>query len=419
MQPGIHRLFLAAMFEDAYKRAEFLDSRFNQTGTLIGPLHGLPVSVKDMVDIKGYPSTLGLTSHLSHPPPTHSSAIVAAFEHLGAIIPYVKTNVPQLLLSFECNNSVFGRTTNPYGDAYTCGGSSGGEAALLAFRGAAMGVGTDIGGSLRIPAGYCGIYSMKPSSVKGATWPMQGMTNVGAGFEGLVGVAGPMASTAEDLEVAWVEVGKVFSLEGWKADDPVAHTLRKEALERELGVPDLPVMKSLDYGSLRPLELAAKRNRPLRIGIYHTDGFVHTTPASYRAVEETVAAARKRYTSEEIEFVHLSKKDVRAVDAMEIFVGLTSAAKYRHLTHPHLHPDPLDPTLYVPVYISRLPAVVRQLLNFILYYILGERDFAKLGRATGGKSSEEYFGWVKRREEFKREWRERVWEGMELDAIVA
>lgn len=407
------------MFEQAFERAASLDAHFSQTGTLVGPLHGLPVSVKDMLDIKGYPTTLGLTSHLAHPPATRSSAIVAAFEHLGAIVPYVKTNVPQLLLSFECNNAVFGRTTNPYGAAYTSGGSSGGEAALLAFRGAAMGVGTDIGGSLRIPAGYCGIYSLKPSSVKGATWPMQGMASLGAGFEGLISVAGPMCATAEDLEVAWTEIGKVFSLEGWNVDDPVAHTVRKEALEKSLGVPDLPAMKPIDYGSLRPLDLVAKRGKPLRIGIYHTDGFVHTTPASYRALEETVTAARKRYTTDEIEFVHLSKDDVRAVEAMEIFVGLTSAAKYRHLTHPHLHPDPLDPTLYVPVYISRLPAVVRQLLNFILTYILGERDFATLGRATGGKSAEEYFGWVRKREDFRAEWRERVWEGMELDAIVA
>lgn len=414
-----HRSSLAVMFEQAFDRAASLDAHFNQTGTLVGPLHGLPVSVKDMLDIKGHATTLGLTSHLAHPPAVRSSAIVKAFEHLGAIIPYVKSNVPQLLLSFECNNAVFGRTTNPYGTAYTSGGSSGGEAALLAFRGAAMGVGTDIGGSLRIPAGYCGVYSVKPSSVRGATWPMQGMASLGAGFEGLISVAGPMCTTAEDLETAWVEVGKVFSLDGWDMADPVAYTLRKETMERALGVPFLPAMKPVDYGSLRPLDLAAKRGKPLRIGIYHTDGFVHTTPASYRALEETVAAARKRYTTDEIEFVHLSKADVCAVEAMEIFVGLTSAAKYRHLTHPHLHPDPLDPTLYVPVYISRLPAVARKLLNFILHYILGERDFARLGRAAGGKSSEEYFRWVSKRDVFREQWRERVWEGLELDAIVA
>jgi Asp-tRNA(Asn)/Glu-tRNA(Gln) amidotransferase A subunit family amidase len=79
----------------------------------------------------------------------------------GAII-YAKTNIPQTMFAFECSNPVWGRTTNPYNENYTCGGSSGGEAALLAMDGSAIGIGSDIGGSLRIPAAYCGIYSLKP-----------------------------------------------------------------------------------------------------------------------------------------------------------------------------------------------------------------------------------------------------------------
>ena len=67
------------------------------------------------------------------------------------------------MFAFECCNPLFGRTTNPYNAAYTCGGSSGGECALLAMDGSAIGIGSDIGGSLRIPTGYCGLYSFKPS----------------------------------------------------------------------------------------------------------------------------------------------------------------------------------------------------------------------------------------------------------------
>lgn len=66
------------------------------------------------------------------------------------------------MFAFECSNPVWGRTTNPYNENYTCGGSSGGEAALLAMDGSAIGIGSDIGGSLRIPAAYCGLYSLKP-----------------------------------------------------------------------------------------------------------------------------------------------------------------------------------------------------------------------------------------------------------------
>jgi amidase len=85
---------------------------------------------------------------------------VAKLLTAGAVI-FVKTNVPQTMFSFECCNPLWGRTTNPYNDKYTSGGSSGGEAALLAMDGSAAGIGTDIGGSLRIPSAYCGIYSLK------------------------------------------------------------------------------------------------------------------------------------------------------------------------------------------------------------------------------------------------------------------
>ena len=89
------------------------------------------------------------------------SQLVKQFQAAGAVI-IAKTNVPQTMLSFECSNPLFGRTSNPYSDKHTSGGSSGGEAALLAMSGSALGVGSDIGGSLRIPASYCGIYSLKP-----------------------------------------------------------------------------------------------------------------------------------------------------------------------------------------------------------------------------------------------------------------
>lgn len=77
-------------------------------------------------------------------------------------IPIVKTNIPQTMLAFECCNPLWGRSTNPFNDEYTCGGSSGGEGALLGMDGSVIGLGSDIGGSLRIPAAYCGIYSFKP-----------------------------------------------------------------------------------------------------------------------------------------------------------------------------------------------------------------------------------------------------------------
>ena len=91
---------------------------------------------------------------------------------------YVKTNVPQTMFAFECCNPVWGRTTNPYNEAYTCGGSSGGEAALIAMDGSVAGIGSDVGGSLRIPAAYCGIYSLKPASGRVANGGQRGNSRV-------------------------------------------------------------------------------------------------------------------------------------------------------------------------------------------------------------------------------------------------
>lgn len=85
-----------------------------------------------------------------------------ALRAAGAI-PIVKTNVPQTMLAFECSNPLWGCTTNPWSAAHTPGGSSGGEGALLSADGSAVGIGTDIGGSLRIPASYCGVFAFKPS----------------------------------------------------------------------------------------------------------------------------------------------------------------------------------------------------------------------------------------------------------------
>ena len=118
---------------------------------------------KDLVDIEGFDASVGYTQWTDKIA-SSDAHLVAYFRKLGAVI-IAKTNVPQTMLSFECSNPLFGRTTNPWsiGKAHTCGGSSGGEAALLAQSGSAMGIGSDIGGSLRIPTAFCGIYSLKPS----------------------------------------------------------------------------------------------------------------------------------------------------------------------------------------------------------------------------------------------------------------
>ncbi len=111
------------------------------------------------LQVQGYDATLGYAQDLGKLA-TEDAMIVKCLKELGAI-PFVRTNVPQSLLSFTCSNPIYGLTTNPWNPERTCGGSSGGEAALLSLGGAPFGIGGDVGGSLRIPAHFCGISAIK------------------------------------------------------------------------------------------------------------------------------------------------------------------------------------------------------------------------------------------------------------------
>ena len=127
----------------------------------MGPLHGIPTTLKDQFDVKGYDSTLGYLSRALSPA-KDDAVLVKMLRSLGAVI-VAKSNLPQSIMWCETENPLFGLTTNPYSRDYTPGGSTGGEAALIACGASALGFGTDIGGSIRIPSHMMGIYGLKPS----------------------------------------------------------------------------------------------------------------------------------------------------------------------------------------------------------------------------------------------------------------
>jgi Asp-tRNA(Asn)/Glu-tRNA(Gln) amidotransferase A subunit family amidase len=124
------------------------------------PLFGVPISIKDNIELEGTTSTVGLTiraNDIKKEDNLLSQAIKAS-----GMIPFVKTNLPQLALNFDSNNFLWGRSLNPWNNKKSVGGSSGGEAAALAARVSLIGIGNDIGGSLRIPAAFCGVTSLMP-----------------------------------------------------------------------------------------------------------------------------------------------------------------------------------------------------------------------------------------------------------------
>lgn len=181
--------------DSALAQARALDEHLARTGEPVGPLHGVPVSIKEHMQMAGHWSAVGYLASRSLD--DADSHVVAILRRLGAVF-YCKTNQPQAIMHLE-TVSPYGRALNPYNVGLSAGGSSGGEGALLAMRGSVLGVGSDIGGSIRGPAGFCGVYGFKPTSL---LLPSQGFSHGGnAGELTVLATCGPMAVSARDLDL--------------------------------------------------------------------------------------------------------------------------------------------------------------------------------------------------------------------------
>jgi amidase len=165
------------------------------SGKALGPLHGVPVSIKSSLDVAGLRCEAGTRLRAGHTA-TQDAPLVARLRQAGAIVLGV-TNTPELLMAWETDNRVYGRTNNPWDLERTPGGSSGGEAAAIAAGMSAGGVGSDGGGSIRVPAHFCGICGLKPTPGR---IPSTGHFPASGGPFAMIGVVGPMARTVADLK---------------------------------------------------------------------------------------------------------------------------------------------------------------------------------------------------------------------------
>ncbi|HKS76542.1 MAG TPA: amidase, partial [Terriglobales bacterium] len=165
-------------------------------GETLGPLHGVPLSIKSSIDVAGLHSESGTQLRAGHIA-SHDAPLVARLKAAGAIILGV-TNSPELLMAWETDNLLYGRTNSPWDLSRTPGGSSGGEAAAIASGCSAGGVGSDGGGSIRVPAHFCGICGLKPTPGR---IPATGHFPASLGPFALIGVVGPMARTMADLKI--------------------------------------------------------------------------------------------------------------------------------------------------------------------------------------------------------------------------
>jgi amidase len=198
------------LFDQALKQAKAYDHHLETTGELKGPLHGLPISLKDEFDLKGVKTTLALISRANCPPSKQTSPNIQILLDAGAI-PITKTTVPVGAFSIETSSNLFGYTVNPYNRSLSSGGSSGGESALLALRGSSLGIGTDLGGSIRQPSSQTGLYGMRISTGRTPHCCQHSMV---LGGESIKGTNGPMANDIDSIEVYC----KLMAEEGWKYD---------------------------------------------------------------------------------------------------------------------------------------------------------------------------------------------------------
>lgn len=237
--------------DEALAQAKTLDEHLARTGKTVGPLHGVPVSIKQHMPIAGTVSDVGFVS--TQVKDDKDSQMVAILRELGAVF-YVKTMQPQAIMHLETDCHL-GRTLNPYNINLSSGGSSGGEGALVALRGSVLGVGTDIGGSIRGPAGMCGIYGFKPTSY---TLPMRDFLRGGFPAElNILCSTGPMTNSLRDVD--WF-MHLILSKQPHLTDPrlvPIPWTGRS----------------------------IAPRNKTLKVGIMLDDGVIQPQPPVGRALE--------------------------------------------------------------------------------------------------------------------------------------
>ena len=208
-------------FDRAAVTAELADAA-RARGDSLGPLHGVPVTLKESYDVSGLPTTWGLPQYKDSQA-DDDAVLVQRLRAAGAIV-LGKTNVPVMLGDYQAANPIYGRTNNPWDPARSPGGSSGGSAAAVAAGLTGLGHGSDFGGSIRNPAALCGVYGHKP------TWgivPMRGHAPPSARPRPEVGpdlaVVGPIARAAEDLALSLRIVAGPDRLAstGWRLDLPL------------------------------------------------------------------------------------------------------------------------------------------------------------------------------------------------------
>lgn len=333
---------------------------------LKGSLAGIPVSLKDTIEVGGYDTSVGYSRNVGNAP-LRDGPMVKLLKDAGAV-PYVKTNIPITLLSFESTNDLWGQSTNPYNPKYSPGGSTGGEAALLALGGR-IGIGSDVAGSVRVPAHFSGIYSLRCSIGR---WPKTGIQTSMPGQEGVQSVFSPMTRTLNDLTYF---TRSVIQMQPWKYDFS-CHPLEWRAdIEKEY----------LEKPSLK-------------VGMMRTDGVVDPSPACRRALEIVEDALRK------------AGHEIVEIDPPSPYEGLQIASKLLNndgldwVKHFFRWSETNDRGARQMRFYMKLPKPIKYLYYLWVKYVRRDDVWAGLLRDFHPKTATEAWGLVAQRESYKRKW---------------
>ena len=366
--------FIARLDQQALRQAEEADNARAgaRDAADLPPLHGLPITIKDNIEVVGTDSTLGIAARTGKPA-QKDAVVVGELRRAGAIV-LGKTNVPQLLLVQETDNALFGVTRNPWNSGRTPGGSSGGEAAALASGQTPLGIGTDIGGSLRIPAHFAGVAALKPTVDR---WSGRGSLGAIDGQELVRPQMGPMARSVRDL---WLLMNAV-SPERMSQLDP--------------GVPPLPIGRPVDV-------------RGLRIGYFYDDGFMTPTAAVVRAVRQAVDALRAAGAT-------LVEYQPPGPDLLYLWMAGITSDGGQTLTRA-LAGDEICKQLKVSYVLAKTPAAVRKVAAAVLER-RGDGQLGRLLRSVGEKSIADLWELTAQRTDLRRAEFD-AWQARQLDAVI-
>lgn len=202
-------------FDRAISRARDLDRIYKETGTTVGKLHGIPISLKDQINLPGLDSAIGYISRLNNPKTKDDESLIAQILHDAGAVFYIKTTTPMAMSAVDTFSNIYGETFNSFNKKLSCGGSSGGEGSIIGSKAGLIGLSTDIGGSIRIPALFQGLFAIRPSSNR---LPYCKVEN-SMPFQPIIpSVIGPSARNLDDLKTLFK---LIIDAEPWLRDPKV------------------------------------------------------------------------------------------------------------------------------------------------------------------------------------------------------